>query len=274
MPVIFKSLKIMIVNSARFVTSSASVEKTPNTTMHEYAFIGRSNVGKSSLINMLTGKKGLAMTSAKPGKTMLINHFLVNDSWYIVDLPGYGYAQRSKSDLAKIDSMIRNYILGRQQMTNLFLLIDSRHEPQRIDLEFMQWLGENGVPFSIVFTKTDKLGPNAVKRNVALYCERLLEEWEELPPVFMTSSEKGTGRDELLAYIQQLNKLPLLANTENNINTPTMDKDTSTKSEAQVNAEQNYSGAAIDAADKDNVTEKEQKERTCTLDFNPHSEGI
>ncbi len=263
----------MIVNSARFVTSSSTVEKTPQTAMHEYAFIGRSNVGKSSLINMLTGKKGLAMTSAKPGKTMLINHFLVNDSWYIVDLPGYGYAQRSKTDLAKIDDMIRSYILGREQMTNLFLLIDSRHEPQRIDLEFMQWLGENGVPFSIVFTKVDKIGSNVAKQNVARYCERLLEEWEELPPVFVTSSEKGVGRDELLSYIAQLNKLPLLQDTDNTSNITTMDKDTP-KSKEQVKAEQNYSGAAVDTADKDKVTEKEEKERTCTLDFNPHSEGV
>ncbi len=210
----------MIVNTARFVTSSATVEKTPQTTMHEYAFIGRSNVGKSSLINMLTGKKGLAMTSAKPGKTMLINHFMVNDKWYIVDLPGYGYAQRSKSDLAKIDNMIRGYILGREQMTNLFMLIDSRHEPQRIDLEFMQWLGENEVPFSIVFTKVDKMGSNTARQNVARYCERLLEEWEELPPVFVTSSERGIGRDEILDYIDQLNELPLLADTGNKTHMP------------------------------------------------------
>lgn len=263
----------MIINTARFVISSATLDKTPQTTKHEYAFIGRSNVGKSSLINMLTGKKGLAMTSAKPGKTMLINHFLVNDSWYIVDLPGYGYAQRSKTDLAKIDHMIRSYILGREQMTNLFLLIDSRHEPQRIDLEFMQWLGENGVPFSIVFTKVDKIGSNVAKQNVARYCERLLEEWEELPPVFVTSSEKGVGRDELLAYIEQLNKLPLLTETNHTLNNSTMDKDTK-KSKAQTHAEQNYAGAAVDAADKDKVTEKEEKERTCTLGFNPHSEGI
>lgn len=196
------------------MVSSPTVEKTPDTEMHEYAFIGRSNVGKSSLINMLTGKKGLAMTSSTPGKTMLINHFLVNDSWYIVDLPGYGFAQRSKADLAKIDAMIRNYILYRKQMTNLFLLIDSRHEPQKKDLEFMEWLGENGVPFSIVFTKADKMSKLRASNNVAAYCEKLLEKWEELPPVFVTSSEDGRGREELLDYINQLNKLPLQSDDE------------------------------------------------------------
>lgn len=200
----------MIIKEAKFAGSAANVEKTPNTKLHEYAFIGRSNVGKSSLINMLTQRKGLAMTSATPGKTMLINHFLINDSWYIVDLPGYGYAARSKKDLAKLDELIRSYILQRQQMTNLFLLIDSRLEPQKIDLEFMEWLAENEVPFSIVFTKTDKLGKQKANSNVAKYCERLLEQWEELPPVFVTSSENGTGRDELLGYIEQMNTLPLL----------------------------------------------------------------
>lgn len=176
---------------------------------HEYAFIGRSNVGKSSLINMLTGNKSLAMTSSTPGKTLLINHFLINDSWYIVDLPGYGYAQRSKESRQKIEAIIRDYILNRAQMTNLFLLIDVRHKPQRIDLEFMDWLGENGVPFSIVFTKLDKLTPNAAKKAVAVYCEQLLEKWEELPPVFTTSSVDRRGRNAILDYIEQLNALPL-----------------------------------------------------------------
>ena len=201
----------MIVNSARFLVSSPDVSRIPASVenRHEYAFIGRSNVGKSSLINMLVGKKGLAMTSATPGKTMLINHFLVNDSWYIVDLPGYGYAQRSKADRAKLEKMIKSYILGRMQMTNLFLLIDSRHKPQRIDMEFMQWLGENGVPFSIVFTKLDKMGPVAGKKQVAEYCEALLEQWEELPPIFASSAADGRGRDEILDYIEQLNRLPL-----------------------------------------------------------------
>lgn len=261
----------MIINAARFVTSSPSLEKTPNTELHEYAFIGRSNVGKSSLINMLTGKKGLAMTSAKPGKTMLINHFLINDKWYIVDLPGYGFAQRSKVELAKIDKMIKDYILGREQMTNLFLLIDCRHEPQKIDLNFMQWLAENNVPFSIVFTKLDKLGKTAGPRNVAKYCEKLLETWEELPPVFLSSAEDKRGRDEILDYIDQLNKLPLLAEepekpeTHNQINTETMDKKPE-KTPEEIKAEKKYPGAAIDAADKDHVTPAEVKERTDVLD--------
>lgn len=199
----------MIVNSARFVTSSPSVDKCPDTQMHEYAFIGRSNVGKSSLINMLTGKKDLAMTSATPGKTMLINHFIVNDKWHIVDLPGYGYARRSKADRARLEDMIHNYILNRQQMTNLFLLIDGRHQPQKIDLEFMNWLGENGVPFSIVFTKLDKLTSTAARKATADYCSALLEYWDELPPVFRTSSVDRRGRNEILDYIEQLNQLPL-----------------------------------------------------------------
>lgn len=199
----------MIVNEARFVVSSPDVSKCPADIKHEYAFIGRSNVGKSSLINMLLSKKDLAKTSSKPGKTALINHFLVNDSWYVVDLPGYGYASRSKADREAFERMIKGYILNRRQMTNLFLLIDSRHEPQKIDLEFMEWLGENEVPFSIVFTKLDKMSATAGRANTAKYLEKLLETWEELPPVFMTSSEKHIGRDELLAYIDELNKLPL-----------------------------------------------------------------
>lgn len=199
----------MIINSARFVVSNSTVDKCPAEMRHEYAFIGRSNVGKSSLINMLTGKKGLAMTSSTPGKTMLINHFLVNDQWYIVDLPGYGYAKRSKESRKEIDKIIRGYILYRRQMTNLFLLIDVRHKPQKIDLEFMQWLGENGVPFAIVFTKLDKLSPTAGKKSISEYCTTLLEQWEELPPIFATSSEDRRGRDELLDYIEQLNQLPL-----------------------------------------------------------------
>ena len=199
----------MIINTARFVISNSDYRKCPTDQRHEYAFIGRSNVGKSSLINMLTGRKGLAMTSATPGKTMLINHFLVNDSWYIVDLPGYGFARRSKADRDRLESIIKNYILGREQMTNLFVLIDSRHEPQKIDLEFMEWLGENGVPFSIVFTKTDKQSATATDAKIASYLQKLLETWEELAPVFRTSSEKGIGREEILDYIEQMNKLPL-----------------------------------------------------------------
>lgn len=199
----------MIINSARFVISNTSVDKCPSDTRHEYAFIGRSNVGKSSLINMLTGHKSLAQTSSKPGKTLLINHFLINDSWYIVDLPGYGYAQRSKDSRQAIDKIIRSYILNRMQMTTLFLLIDVRHKPQKIDLEFMQWLGENGVPFAIVFTKLDKLSSAAGKKSISNYCTTLLEQWEELPPIFATSSEDRRGRDSILDYIDQLNQLPL-----------------------------------------------------------------
>ncbi len=199
----------MIINTARFVVSNTDYRKCPAENRHEYAFIGRSNVGKSSLINMLTGKKNLAMTSSTPGKTMLINHFLVDDSWYIVDLPGYGYARRSKADRDRLEEIIKSYILGREQMTNLFVLIDSRHKPQAIDLEFMEWLGENGVPFSIVFTKMDKLSSNAGKKLTADYCASLLEQWEELPPVFRTSSEDRRGRDAILAYIEEMNRLPL-----------------------------------------------------------------
>lgn len=199
----------MIINTARFLISSPTVEKCPDAQMHEYAFIGRSNVGKSSLINMLTGRRDLAMTSSTPGKTMTINHFVINDQWAIVDLPGYGYARRSKADRERLEKMIKGYISGRAQMTNLFLLIDSRHKPQQIDLEFMDWLGENGVPFSIVFTKLDKLSPNAGKKLTVDYCAALLERWEELPPVFRTSSEDRRGRDAILDYIEEMNRLPL-----------------------------------------------------------------
>lgn len=199
----------MIVNSARFVISNTNVAKCPPENRHEYAFIGRSNVGKSSLINMLTNRKNLAMTSAMPGKTMLINHFLVNEDWYIVDLPGYGYARRGKKSRDQLREIIESYILNRVQMTNLFVLVDSRHEPQKIDMEFIEWLGENGIPFSIVFTKTDKMGTEVAKKHVADYCAKLLETWEELPPIFVTSSQTGRGREELLEYIGQLNQLPL-----------------------------------------------------------------
>ncbi len=204
----------MLINSARFVVSNSNVAKCPADARHEYAFIGRSNVGKSSLINMLTGRKSLAMTSATPGKTMLINHFLINDKWYIVDLPGYGYARRGKESRDQLEHIIRSYILERPQMTNLFLLIESRHDPQKIDMEFIEWLGENGIPFSLVFTKTDKMGPVAGRKKVEAYCEKLLEMWEELPPVFMTSAETGQGRDALLNYIEQLNKLPVTVDEE------------------------------------------------------------
>lgn len=201
----------MIVNTARFVISSPEVGKCPASEMHEYAFIGRSNVGKSSLINMLVGKKDLAKTSQTPGKTMLINHFVINEGsqpWQIVDLPGYGYAKRSKTDRERLQQMIAGYVLNRPQMTNLFVLIDSRHKPQQIDLEFMQWLGENSVPFSIVFTKIDKQSATAANKQIAAYCTELLQSWEELPPVFKTSAEDGRGRAELLDYIEQMNALP------------------------------------------------------------------
>ena len=199
-------MKDFEIKSARFVISNTDINKCPQDGKPEYAFIGRSNVGKSSLINMLTRKPKLAMTSATPGKTMLINHFVINKSWYLVDLPGYGYAQRGKKAKDKLTQMIETYILEREQMTNLFLLIDIRHEPLAIDLEFIEWLGEHGVPFSIVFTKADKLGVQKQRENVDRYLSRLAEQWEELPPYFVTSSEKGLGRNELLGYIEEINK--------------------------------------------------------------------
>ena len=182
----------MEIKSAEFVISNTDVRKCPSGTMPEYAFIGRSNVGKSSLINMLTGRKGLAMTSSKPGKTLLINHFIINKSWYIVDLPGYGYAQRSTKEQGQIKHIIQSYVLERAQMTCLFVLIDSRHEPQAIDLNFIEWLGENSIPFALIF--------------IQQYLKKLSETWEELPPYFVTSSENRSGREELLAYIGQINK--------------------------------------------------------------------
>lgn len=197
----------MLIKSAKFEISNTDVAKCPAGNRHEYAFIGRSNVGKSSLINMLTNHSGLAKTSQTPGKTMLINHFLINNEWYIVDLPGYGYASRGKESRGQLKMIIESYILRREQMTNLFVLVDSRLKPQKIDLEFMQWLGENGIPFSIVFTKLDKLGLNVGKANIGTYKQVLLEQWEELPPIFVTSSVDGRGRDELLDYIEELNKL-------------------------------------------------------------------
>ena len=196
-----------IIKTAEFVISNSDVRKCPQDGKPEYAFIGRSNVGKSSLINMLTGRRKLAMTSATPGKTLLINHFIINNEWYLVDLPGYGYAKRSKSQNEKLQEIISGYILDREQMTLLFVLIDCRHEPQKIDLEFIQWLGENGVPFSIIFTKADKLTKTALASNIAAYKKRLLEEWEELPPVFVASSESSVGRDEVLQYINEVNQM-------------------------------------------------------------------
>jgi GTP-binding protein len=194
----------MDIKKSVFTISSAKLSQCPKDTKAEFAFIGRSNVGKSSLINMLTNHKGLAKTSATPGKTLLINHFLINDEWYIVDLPGYGFAKRSKKVQEDIEKMISSYILQREQLVNVFLLIDIRHEPQKIDREFMDWLGENGVPFSIVFTKADKLGTDKMRQNVKRYLDSLLDTWEELPPYFVTSSEKRMGKDELLDYIEKI----------------------------------------------------------------------
>ena len=196
----------MEIKTAEFIISNTEWQKCPETTLPEYAFIGRSNVGKSSLINMLTNRHGLAKTSSKPGKTLLINHFLIDKTWYLVDLPGYGYATASKTMREKLKRIIESYILFRAQLTNLFVLIDCRHEPQKIDLEFMQWLGESGIPFSIVFTKKDKLSTAKFAENIAKYKAQLSETWEELPPIFYTSAEKKEGKEELLGYIHDINK--------------------------------------------------------------------
>ena len=196
----------MEIHNAAFGTSNTDVRKCPEGGMPEYAFIGRSNVGKSSLINMLTRRKQLAMTSQKPGKTQLINHFIIDDRWYLVDLPGYGYARRSRENRDRLRQIIESYILGREQLTCLFVLLDCRHEAQRIDLEFMEWLGENGVPFAIIFTKTDKISRSRLQENLAAYREKMLETWEELPPIMTSSSEKQEGREEILNYIDAINK--------------------------------------------------------------------
>lgn len=196
----------MEITSAEFVISNSRADMCPKGNLPEYAFIGRSNVGKSSLINMLTKNPKLAMTSSTPGKTLLINHFLINKEWYLVDLPGYGYAQRGKKMMEKIQKLIEYYVLEREQMTCLFVLVDSRLEPQKIDLEFIQWLGENGIPFAIIFTKADKQSAGKTKMNVAHYLDRLKEEWEELPPYFISSSENRTGRKEILDYIDSINR--------------------------------------------------------------------
>ena len=195
----------MVIKSAEFVISNSQVSKCPTTGLPEYAFIGRSNVGKSSLINMLTGRKGLAMTSQKPGKTQLINHFIINDAWYLVDLPGYGYARLSKDGREKLKKMIEDYTLERKELICLFVLVDARHDPQKIDLEFIEWLGEEGVPFARVFTKADKLTKGKLAANIEGYKARLRQQWEELPPLFITSSEEGLGREELLDYIDGIN---------------------------------------------------------------------
>ena len=196
---------MMEIKTAEFTLSAPMVSMCPQDTKPEYAFIGRSNVGKSSLINMLTNHKKLAKTSQTPGKTLLINHFIINKEWYLVDLPGYGYAKRSKKEVDKLDQMIRGYILQREQLVNVFVLVDVRLEPQKIDLEFIEWLGMSSVPFAIVFTKADKLTPNKARQAVEAYKKTLLETWEELPPIFLTSAEKKEGRDEVLDYIEQIN---------------------------------------------------------------------
>ena len=196
----------MEIKKAEFTLSAPTVSMCPKDHKPEYAFIGRSNVGKSSLINMLTNNKKLAKTSATPGKTLLINHFIINDEWYLVDLPGYGFAKRSKKELQKLEQMISGYILQREQLVNVFVLVDIRLEPQKIDLEFIEWLGMSSVPFSIVFTKADKLTPNKARQAMEAYKKTLSEAWEEMPPMFLTSAEKKEGRDDLLNYIEQINK--------------------------------------------------------------------
>lgn len=194
----------MEIKSSEFVISNNTYRKCPEGNTPEFAFIGRSNVGKSSLINMLLNHKDLAKTSSKPGKTLLINHFLVNKEWYVVDLPGYGYARASKEQREILKTIIENYILYREQLVNLFVLVDCRLEPQKIDLEFMEWLGENGIPFSIIFTKSDKLGSDRLKINIEAYKQKLYETWEELPPIFDTSAEKARGREPILEYIDSI----------------------------------------------------------------------
>lgn len=196
----------MDIKTATFVVSNTAVDQCPGGLRPEYAFIGRSNVGKSSLINMLTHRKNLAKTSGKPGKTQLINHFLINEDWHLVDLPGYGYAQTGKKKRRTFQQIITSYFKQRQQLISAFVLIDSRHKPQQIDLEFMHWLGENQIPFGVIFTKTDKLKPKALTQNIAHYKAVLAETWDPLPPYFLTSSVKQKGKEEVLTYIEKINK--------------------------------------------------------------------
>lgn len=196
----------MEIKSAEFVISNTDIKKCPTDDKPEYAFIGRSNVGKSSLINMLTEKKGLAKTSGKPGKTQLINHFIINDEWYLVDLPGYGYAKTSKKNRATWEKFIADFLTKRETLVNVFVLLDSRLEPQKIDLEFMNWCGEKQIPFSMVFTKIDKLSSSALQKNLARYKKEMLKYWAELPPVFVTSSTSSFGREKLLNYIEAINE--------------------------------------------------------------------
>ena len=196
----------MEIKQAAFVVSNTQVAKCPTHKLPEYAFIGRSNVGKSSLINMLTNHKGLAKTSSKPGKTQLINHFLINKEWYLVDLPGYGYAKVSKQSKKTFQQFITDYFKKRRELVSAFVLVDIRHEPQKIDLEFMQWLGENAIPFAIVFTKADKLTEKQIQEHVTSYSEILLQQWDEMPPYFITSSENRLGKEYLLSYIETINQ--------------------------------------------------------------------
>ena len=196
----------MEIKQAAFVVSNTQVAKCPTHKLPEYAFIGRSNEGKSSLINMLTNHKGLAKTSSKPGKTQLINHFLINKEWYLVDLPGYGYAKVSKQSKKTFQQFITDYFKKRRELVSAFVLVDIRHEPQKIDLEFMQWLGENAIPFAIVFTKADKLTEKQIQEHVTSYSEILLQQWEEMPPYFITSSENRLGKEDLLSYIETINQ--------------------------------------------------------------------
>ena len=195
----------MEIKEAAFVISNTEIEKCPTDGKLEYAFIGRSNVGKSSLINMLTNRNKLAKTSGRPGKTQLINHFIINDDWYLVDLPGYGYAKASKTSRATWEKFIVNYLTKREQLVNVFVLLDARLEPQKIDMEFMNWCGEKGIPFSMVFTKADKLSSTALQKNLAKYKKEMLKFWEELPPVFTTSATSKFGREKLLNYIEHMN---------------------------------------------------------------------
>lgn len=196
----------MEIKSSEYSISSPTVSLCPKDTKPEYAFIGRSNVGKSSLINMLCNHKGLAKTSATPGKTIMINHFIINKEWYLVDLPGYGYAKRSKTQRDKLEQMIAQYILQRKQLANVFVLIDIRHDPQQIDREFIDWLGQSQIPFCIVFTKADKLAKSKVEPAAKAWMEKLLDTWEELPPYLITSSSSRQGREEVLNYIEEINR--------------------------------------------------------------------
>jgi GTP-binding protein len=197
----------MLITSAQFIKSSKVVNDCPKPDLPEYAFIGRSNVGKSSLINMITGVKKLAKTSTTPGKTQLINHFIINEEWYLADLPGYGYAKISRETREKWEKMIRNFLLTRRNLLNTFILIDSRIEPQKSDLEFMEWLGVNEIPFTITFTKTDKLKRSEIIRNIESYKKELRERWEELPLMILTSSENKMGKDDILNFIEETNKI-------------------------------------------------------------------